>query len=81
MEVWQFYNETRIVELYEKELAHARKCLRLQQQVLLPQQPQQAQRYLMVWTQLMLGQMKARRGVRHPPPRPANWDVGAGGQA
>lgn len=47
----------------------------------LMRQPQQAQHYLMVWTQLMLGQMKARKGVRQPPPRPANWDVGAGGQA
>lgn len=54
MEVWQFYNETRIVELYEKELAHARKCLRLQQQVHTHTQPHKRTSCVAIWLTLRL---------------------------
>ena len=36
--------------------------------------PAQVRHFVGVWAQLMLGQMKARKGVRRPPPRPSNWD-------
>lgn len=37
--------------------------------------PQVTRRYLETWTTLMLSQMRARKGVSTPPPRPLNWDV------
>lgn len=32
--------------------------------------------YLGVWARLMATQMRGRRGVRTPPPRPPDWDAG-----
>jgi AcrR family transcriptional regulator len=45
----------------------------------LAQGPQEARRYLDIWTRLMGGQMRARRGVRTPPPRPPDWNRAPGG--
>lgn len=35
--------------------------------------PAEAKRYVEVWLRLMASQMKARKGVKVPPPRPADW--------
>lgn len=35
-----------------------------------------SKRYLEVWARLMATQMRARRGVSTPPPRPADWSAG-----
>lgn len=35
-----------------------------------------SKRYLAVWARLMATQLRARRGVRTPPPRPADWNAG-----
>lgn len=35
---------------------------------------QDIERYLHTWTRLMGSQMRARRGVTAPPPRPVDWD-------
>ena len=36
-------------------------------------------RYLELWSRLMAGQMRARRGVSRPPPRPDDWPRAASG--
>jgi AcrR family transcriptional regulator len=38
------------------------------------QGPEDARRYLDIWIRLMASQVRARKGVRVPPPRPADWD-------
>ena len=40
--------------------------------------PLVTRRHLETWTALMLGQMRARKGVNTPPPRPLNWDANPG---
>lgn len=35
-----------------------------------------AQHYLGVWARLMATQLRGRRGIRTPPPRPPEWDAG-----
>jgi AcrR family transcriptional regulator len=36
--------------------------------------PEELRPYLGIWVRLMASQMRARRGVNTPPPRPADWD-------
>lgn len=38
------------------------------------QRPEDVRRYLGIWSRLMAGQVRARKGVSAPPPRPAVWD-------
>jgi AcrR family transcriptional regulator len=38
------------------------------------QNAEDTRRYLDIWTRLMASQMRARKGVSAPPPRPAVWD-------
>ena len=38
------------------------------------QTPDETQKALKIWSRIMAGQMRARRGVRTPPPRPAEWN-------
>ncbi|MGH8528743.1 MAG: TetR/AcrR family transcriptional regulator [Nevskiales bacterium] len=37
--------------------------------------PAEVRRYLELWSRLMAGQMRARKGVVTPPPRPQEWDL------
>lgn len=38
------------------------------------QGPRHLDRYLAIWSRLMNGQVRARIGIRSPPPRPPDWD-------
>jgi AcrR family transcriptional regulator len=40
----------------------------------LAQSPDDIRRYLDIWNRLMGNQIRARKGVSAPPPRPADWD-------
>lgn len=40
----------------------------------LTQSPDDTRRYLAIWTRFMGNQIRARKGVSAPPPRPADWD-------
>lgn len=39
----------------------------------LSQSPEEVARYREIWTRFMSSQIRARKGVRTPPPRPADW--------